>query len=237
MCEIEWLTVLEYLKVLLSWPPLLFVSGLLLAKRFDGNIRKLIDRVKSIGYPGGTATLTEVAQKVEAANPPSIDLPGADAAPIPQAPAADPLAEVVNREFPQDLAVLLPNANIGAAIEYARTNPGPTVSDFVEMAMRAGFERTFNLIYGTQTRLLEFLRASNAAHPIPDIAPFFEEHKQLSGSDSAALPDFLHFLVSQGMLTNVGNAEGPLFRITEIGCRFLAHIKQYYGLRWDKQPY
>ena len=236
MCEIQWLTLLEYFKVLLSWPPLLFCGGLLVIKRFDKNIRELIDRVKSIGYPGGTATLSEVAQKTEASSPSNIELPGADAPPIAQQHPHQ-ANEVVDRTFPPDLAALLPNADINAAIEYARLNPGPVVRDYVDLAMRAGFERTFNLIFGTQARLLDFLRTSGGARPIPDVAPFFDEHKRLTGNENAALLDYMHFLLTQGLVENVGPAEGPLFRITDIGGRFLDYIKQYYGLRWDKQAF
>lgn len=53
MCSVDWLLVLEYLKVLLSAPVLFSLIFILFILTFKNEFRNLVNRIASIRFPGG----------------------------------------------------------------------------------------------------------------------------------------------------------------------------------------
>ena len=68
--------ILEYLKVLLSAPPLLSLVAVVFIYKFAGDIRELMSRVARIRLPGGAEVATQQSRRVvsgEPTTPPNTD--------------------------------------------------------------------------------------------------------------------------------------------------------------------
>lgn len=97
-------------------------------------------------------------------------------------------------------------------------------------------ERCFNLIFGTQVELLEYLRLMPGEHLTVDLLSFHEKHLSLVDTPQPlTVPDYLEFLLKQGLMENVGPVGGPKFRLTKFGEHFLVYIKQYYPFIWNQR--
>jgi hypothetical protein len=243
LCTVDWTVLLEYVKTAVSWPPIVLFIVLYLARKFEANIRLMLDRIRGIKFAGAEASMA-AEQELERGQP-ITDLPGPDGNPpgtaiAVAAPAAEAGAQaappVPNRHYSEDLVALVGStANIEAAIDWVLANPGPTVEDYVKLNFRSNSERIFNIVFGTQVLCTEYLANDPKPHPTTDLLPFFNRHVELGGK-ADQLFGWIAFMTSQGLIANVGPAEGPLYQITEVGRRFLAYIKQHYPLRWNQTP-
>lgn len=73
-CFANWTLILEYFKVLLSWPPISIVLVLLLGKRLQAPVVGMLGRIKSWKAVGIEATLSDpAAQQVDAAKKPAAE--------------------------------------------------------------------------------------------------------------------------------------------------------------------
>ncbi len=240
MCEVDWAMLLEYLRVAASWPVLLFIGAMVFVSRFNSELRSLLDRIKEIKAGSMYAGL-ETAQQQAQAKVPLPPVPGVapDVAdqphPVPHVGGQEP---GIDWTVPADVVELLPpGTDLQAAMQWARANPGPTLRDYLLMANSLRAERSFSLIFGTQVEILEYLRLNIGDHAIADIRPYYEKHVAIvAAPQPVAVLVFLSFLMTQGLIENVGPPDGPLYRLTRFGGWFLGYIKQFYPLMWDKRP-
>jgi hypothetical protein len=246
-CGADWAMLLEYLKVLLSWPPLVFVGAMICIWRFEAEIARLIARLKEF-KAGNVSAVIDTAQQAQAGKV-EVSLPGtAVAGPVaqhqapqvelaPQAAQANGQAPGIDWTIAQEAVDLSPpGVDLQVAAAWIHRNPGPTVRDYVMAMTGLKSERCFNLIFGTQVELLEYLRVSPGNHTLVDLMPFHELHIALaSAPQPVAIHAYLEFLLIQGLMENVGPPDGPLYRISRFGEWFLAHIKQYYPMVWNRR--
>lgn len=61
MCSVDWKLVLEYLKVALSWPVVVGSGGLFVILRFTPQVRRLIERIATVKFPGGELSMPQLA--------------------------------------------------------------------------------------------------------------------------------------------------------------------------------
>ncbi len=253
MCQIDWNLVLEYLKVVLSWPPVTALLLVLFVRRFSSELSKLIDRVRGLKLPGGSeVVLNEIEQQQEFATPPSLLFPSAAESSTPRRMHADltapsPTLEMaghadgfVDRTYTDRVRALYPAVNADAVVEWLHFNPGPSLDDYVDKVFQLQSERTFNIIFGTQILALVLMDDPARAGPVPgaDFASLYSRHVELTGgSPGRLLSEFLGFLVVSGLAQNVGTVEGPLYQITENGREFLLYIRSHYPLQWNEKPF
>lgn len=248
MWGIDWAMSLEYLKVIFSWPPVLALFLYWFVRRFTEQISDLIGKIKGFKLPGGSEVmLAEKEQQQENALPPRIDFPGPSdqqeigkghvdlSIPSPTLEAHDgPPINVAHFERAKGL---YPTVDPVPVAKWMHENPGPAFEDYVDKVFQLHCERTFNIIFGTQVQVLEFLGNPTLTSPSPSatLVPLYERHTALTGRSERTLSEFLGFLVVRGLVENVGTVEGPLYRITQAGREFLQHIKQYYPLQWNSK--
>lgn len=67
MCEVDWKLLLEYLKVLLSWPVVVGVGATVGTLWFKAELRALINRIASLEFPGGKLVTQQAKMDEEAA--------------------------------------------------------------------------------------------------------------------------------------------------------------------------
>lgn len=231
MCEMNWQLLLEYLKVLSNWPIVTFVIIWLLTTKFRDSINGLINR------------LTEgiiLGQTLKAAPPRQYPEAGATEDRLTQA-AAGNLEDEVTREFkdsgslPSELAND-PGAQV--AVSYVKKNPEATVIEYRRVLFGYHSERLFNIIYGTQIALLEFLALrTDQMATLPLLAQFHREHQVKSGLSEYQLRDYVGFLVSYGVLIVEGPADSQEYKISQNGVEFLSYIKANYPIAWNQRAW
>lgn len=219
-CFVDWKLLLEYFKVVWSWPTLVLVLAWVLTNRFRGEVAGFINRIREIKYPGGAVDSSAAVAKQADAQPTSTAF-DALAAPEPHAPA-------VNTQIAPDVA----DGDLvkqQAVLEHVQQNPGPTVTEFWRISRAYQYERVYNLIFGTQLGFLDFL-ATNPAQPRPltDANPFYEVHSQKVPSPNFA--GWLQYLVTSSLIETVPDGT---YRITATGLAFLKYIKENYPTGWQ----
>jgi hypothetical protein len=252
MYQIDWALFLEYLKVAFSWPPVIGALLIWFVRRFTVQISKLLDRIKGLKLPGGSEViLNEIEKQQEVASPPELLFPRTDATPgIGHADLTAPMPTLeasghsgltpFNKIYSDRVRALYPAIDADAVVEWMHANPGPSLDDYVDKVFQLQCERTFNIIFGTQVHALVYLDNPTLTSPAPGAAftALYARHVELTGgTPGRQLSEFMNFLVTSGLVRNVGTAEGPLYQITENGRQFLAYIRQYYPFQWNEKPF
>ncbi len=254
MCEINWLLLLDFIKVLLSWPPVIGLLAITFMLMFRARIEAFIDDVEEVGMGGAKllkgqrqATLQPTAFKLpgdtETESPPAAQQtpPAPDPQPAQQPPSEQENLqppEPPNRTVSQESRDLMQStADFDAAIDYMLKEPGRALDEYIEQTFVAGSERAFAHIYGTQIQALEYLNSVGVPVPLTDLLPFFQTHLERSKhlSEPNNLEAFTGFLENNSLIKNAGTPDGPLLQITHRGKRFLAYIKQFYPTTWNTQ--
>ena len=230
MCALNWELLLEYLKVLFSWPPIALVIATIFISRFRGAIDDFLNRVIEGNIFG---------QAFKAA-PPRQQLGGTGVTEDRLALAAEANPQIngalhAQEPLPPELAN---DPQAPAAISYVKNNSAQTVIEYKRLLFNYNSERLFTRIYGTQVALLEFL----AAHPdepasLVRLAQFHEEHQRKASSAEYQLRDYVNFLVSWGVLSVSGPEYAHEYKITQHGMEFLSYIKANYAPMWNQRAF
>jgi hypothetical protein len=232
MCEVNWLLMLEYLKVLLSWPPIALVIAIIFITRFRAAINDFLNRLIEGNIFG---------QTLKAAPPHQIPVEvGVAEDRLMQAAAAksDGGAPTQAQETIQLPPALANDPHAQAAVAYVRNNPAQTVIEYKRILFSYNSERLFNLIYGTQVALLEFLAfRHDQSTTLPQIAQFHREHQAKSGQSDYQLRDYVGFLVSYGVVSVEGSPDQQVYKISQHGVEFLSYIKASYPLVWNQRAW
>ena len=234
-CSIDWMIVLEYLRVFLSWPVAVTLVVALLILHFKKNVAALIDRIEKADFPGGSIStpISQVQQQsVEPLPPAETPLQqAAEAAPV--EPALQAGGAQPNIEIEPEIAEVIPD--IPLLINYVLTNPGPTVSEYGRTVFALNSERAFNTIFGTQVAILEQLATTGQSMTRQEISPFHQKHQQLAGNANYTLDNYIAYMVRTALIELDPNNPGT-YRATVFGLRFLNYIKTAYANRWNTVP-
>ena len=226
MCAINWLVLLEYLKVLLSWPPIALIIAIVLATRFHESVRDFFGRLtegKFLGAELKAAIPQPTAQQREV-------------------PADDPLRSAIlvphHGGAQVDYNLLPPNLRdddlARRQLEYTITNPGQTVVGYRQALAALKNEQLFQAIYGTQIEMLVFLKGVKAEMPLTELVQFHDKHVALvkNLSSPASLAHFMNFLVTWNVVRVAGEPNNQRYAITDNGLEFLDYIQQNYPQTW-----
>lgn len=100
------------------------------------------------------------------------------------------------------------------------------------------FERYFNVIFGTQMRLLEHLRKmGQTGEQVTELERFYTEHQTLAGESQSTQESYIAFLKQTELIEFFVDGDVPKARISETGIMFLAYILQTYGLSAGNRLY
>lgn len=232
MCAIDWQMLLEYIKVILSWPPIALAIVILFISRFRGAIDDFLKRLvegnifgqafkavpplQQIGAAG--ATEDRLALAVEASPQATVDKTDQNLEQLPPELAGDPLAP--------------------SAVAYVQANPAQTVIEYKRVLFAYNAERLFMRIYGTQIALLEFLAGRpDAPASLSLLAQFHDEHQKKAGTTEYQLRDYVNFLVGFGVVDVIGPENAYEYKITQHGVEFLSYIKANYPANWNQRAY
>lgn len=227
MCELNWALLLEYLKVILGWPPIALVIAIVFLLMFRIGIRDFLNRAIEANVFGQTVKASPpVEQQQEVKGVEENRLAQAAEAQTTQSSESDALLRLNND----------PQAQI--AINYVKSNPGQTVVEYRRLLFGYNCERLFNSIYGTQISLLEFLASRpTEIFTLPEIALFHTNHQALVGRTEYQLRDYINFLQVFEVMAAVSTPNNQRYKITEYGLEFLSYIKSNYPSAWNQRAY
>lgn len=231
MCNVDWKMLLEYLRVLLNWPPVIGVLGAWTMYLFRHEIRAKLKTLHQVKLAGQEATFAEQTQPETPVA--EVKLPGDDAPQevVPQL--------AINYEYSQEALLIAGTAEaMQRGMHWAHTNPGPTVDEFMRMSEKLFYEKIFVLIFGSQVAALAHAAKWGTPQNISTLQAFADLHKERSQPPvHSTLEEFTGYLFSQELLMHVDPPGANLTCVTVRGQRFLAYIQAEYPHLWNNKPW
>lgn len=121
---------------------------------------------------------------------------------------------------------------------YVGENPKEVIRVHLKLLNGIRFERAFNIIYGTQINLLEYLSTKGTeGDKYINLVGFYHEFVKRSGLASTQMADYLGFLEDMRFIEFVGEGSELSIRITPHGVDFLSYIKGQYPLMYNYKPF
>lgn len=209
-CYVDWQMVLEFSKVLVSWP--VVVSGVFTALlwNFRPNIAKLIDELKGVDSPVGSF------HRVPNPMPPPDPLASA-AAGVQAQPGTRP-----NTTLPHHLQGTTQGEQL---LAYVITNPGPTIGEYDRLRVAFLSERLLRGIYGTQVELLENMVSTGSSKSYAELATAHRKYVAKSGNSAYTVESYVSFLVNSQLIEK-DPADQARYRATEFAVQFLDYLRQ-----------
>lgn len=211
--------VLRYIEVFLRWPMAILALGLTAMFLFRKPISDFLSRITSAGGYG---------IQVSAAAPQSQSAPA-------MRPGAPELANVVEHQAPaqQQGPWMVPPQ----AIQYVQQHPAQVIEEYLRVFNGYRYERAFNLLYGTQIDLLQYLaNKGTEGEAYTNLAIFYEEFRKRANDSKYQMPDYVRFLQTLGFIEYFGEQPNFRVRITPSGLGFLSYVRSEYPLNYDKKP-
>jgi len=119
--------------------------------------------------------------------------------------------------------------------KYVFQNPKEVVLEYRKLLNGFRWERAFNLIYGTQIRLMEFLEQKGSiGEKYVNLLPFYNEFVKRSKLSATQYADYLGFLRDSQFLEISGPENDLVVKITPYGVDFLSYVKGQYPFYGSK---
>ena len=235
LCTANWLLILEYLKVLLSWPPIVALLGILTLMLFREQIGDLIRKIKLFKGLGIQAEMDVVA--LQAGSPPAEILPSAPNT-LELASAMESgsslTASLSVEPSPDTLEIpLTPEEELERKLRNVVHHPDLAYAEIKRLKEVAHFEWLWARIITSQVRLLSSLSlAGSSGMRLDDMfLTHLQFSKKLPEPQRLPMRAFLRFLVDNRLIeaTPKGDDGFSHFVISPYGKAFLAHVSAEYG--------
>ena len=231
MCSIDWSIVLEFFKLILSWPIVTLIIFVVAMVNFKNPISNWIEKLTNLEYEGRGQKLKIFAQQQ---TPRAEEIPEImeKAKAVENAKSNEPIKQY---EIPDEIKHL---ENVNGLIAYAEAHPAETVVELNRAVKRYHFERIFNSIFGSQIQLLEYL-SSNPQNwqAVSSVSGFYAAHKQTLSNHSPDLFTYLNYLKQNGLIELVWNQDTQTIRATALTGEFLNYLVESYPSTWNKKSY
>lgn len=199
MCKFDWFLFLEYLKILLTWPPI--VLGIFWLFRAD--LASFLNRVIKGNFFGQSVEAAPlVTQNTSKSREPDI------------------LEEKVSQNNQGSGGDFIPpelktEPHIDEWIAWVKHNPGYMIQEYRNVLFKYNAERLFNLIFGSQINMLTFLAShSNERFKLSDLSKFHKEFQEKTPDSPYQINEYMAFLVQWGL---INQEESSGYAITENG--------------------
>lgn len=194
--------ILEFAKVVISWPLAVFILGVLFIRTFKEPISDFFRRlVRAEAYGTSLTAVTPSEQRKEA-------------------------EESTQFRTPDEL------------VEYVKENPQQVIRVYQRLLNGYWFERAYNLIYGTQIALLDYLQGKGTdGEKYVNLIRFYKKFLFLSKLQTTQFADYLSFLVEIRFIEYKGQDPDRTVRITPYGSDFLSYIQGEYSTSYSYRPF
>ena len=122
-------------------------------------------------------------------------------------------------------------------IQYVQQNAARVVEEYLRVFNGYRYERAFNLIYGTQMDMLQYLATKGTGgEAYTNLAVFYEEFRKRTTDTKYQMPDYVRFLQTMGFIEYFGAEPNFRVRISPSGLGFLSYVRGEYPVIYDKRP-
>jgi len=117
--------------------------------------------------------------------------------------------------------------------EIGRWHFEKVINEYIKLFNKYQFERTFNIIFGTQIGLLEHLLIKGTlGEKYIGLRYFYNECIRRTGLFSYKMEEYIGFLKNMRYVEYVGEGYQMIVKITEYGRNFLSYIKEQYPQKY-----
>lgn len=143
---------------------------------------------------------------------------------------------------PKQEKVIVENDKKNRGIQIIEDNPKNAYGEFLKLYEEYFFERSFNIIYGTQIDLLEHLdKKSDKSEKYNFIfIKYYLRHLGTKPKTKKPYNQYLDFLEINKFIEilNVDKDYSErILKMTPLGIKFLSYIKNYYPERYKNKPF
>jgi hypothetical protein len=233
MCEINWQIVLEFFKLIFSWPTTTLIITIVLVINFKPVISSWIDKFTDSEFELLGQKIKITTQQLST--------------PIEQGLEATEIAKAAEKSevstgnkiynIPDEIKHI---PNVQALVAYVDENPVEAIVDLNRAVKKYLFERAFCSIFGTQVKLIEYLDSTSCQWiNVSHIAGFHIAHKQSIPKTSIDLDlhPYLIYLQENGLIELVWTEAAQTIRSTPLAKEFLNYIKSAYPSTWNQKAY
>lgn len=122
--------------------------------------------------------------------------------------------------------------------KYVKENPKEVIEQYLRVQNGYWFERAYNLIYGTQISLLEYLQTKGTdGEKYVNLVPFYTDFLSRSKLQTTQFADYLGFLAQMRFIEYEGQDTDLTARITPYGTNFLSYIQGQYTTSYKYRPF
>jgi len=117
--------------------------------------------------------------------------------------------------------------------KYVKENPKDVIKEYQKAINTIWFERAYNIIYGTQMALLEYLATKGTkGEKYINLTMFYNDFLKRSKFINTQIADYLGFLKDALFIDYIGSDNDITVRITPYGVNFLSYIKLQYPVAY-----
>ena len=125
--------------------------------------------------------------------------------------------------------------NLNDVERHIVENPKAVIVEYQKLLNGFRWERAFNLIYGTQLKLLEYLeQKGSAGDKYVNLLPFYNEFVRRSKLSATQYADYLGFLRDSQFIELSGPDNDLVVKITPYGVDFFSYLKGQYPFYGNK---
>jgi len=115
--------------------------------------------------------------------------------------------------------------------------PKEALQSFLDLYRRYHYERTLNLIYGSQLALLDHLASKGTAgEAYINLLPFYNQYLQRGGNPGYQIAGYVDFLKASSMVEYFQEGSEHRVRITPGGLEFLSYLKSDHAYAAQVRP-
>lgn len=198
--------ILDYLKVLLSWPVLVIAIILFFLLKYKSSVKSILSRLERVKGPVGTEAILRQEALTKNSNS----------------------TETMEKQLQKEIAKLEDEKE-----EFTTFLNNVVIPSMRQLETHLDFERIYSFIYGSQLRLLKHLsELGNRGDSYVNVYSFYQEMlgSYPSGIKISPFSFWVGFPRTHGLIEVSGQEEkSRTFSITGKGIDFLEYIKAQYG--------
>lgn len=226
--KIDWKTLLEYLKVFLSWPSAAILITLILTHKFQSAISIWISKISRLKATVAGQDIDVLLQQTKPVVTEEIETEAANAG---NPPAPDDTID----DMPEDLKNSIDRDQL---IQSARNNPIRSLINHWNAIEHLNFERYYIRTFASQIGLINYLTNKGSHAPLSEIEDLsYKLFLVKGGNPDYTFRQFINYLIEPGFIYSTIENNTEYLGVTSRGKRFLDYVIRHYADRWRSKEF
>ena len=224
---------LKYLKVIISWPGVSLLLGLIIIILFIVFKKHIVDLISAIQTQNFKFSKAKDGYSLEFNPKQQDEKPNDENNLLKNVKKED--VEKFNQNTPANVQPDKKIESIDELEVYISKHPKEIIKEYINLIQYYDFEKIYNNIFGTQIKLLDFINdKKNQKCTLDDVFIYYNESKEKGlKTDYYNLSNYLNYLFTQNLLIEKKMTDDYFeFYITEKGANFINYIKMHYNNKY-----